>query len=138
MTEENRQELSKLCEVIRQTVPAQEIYLFGTYAYGTPHEASDYDLYVVIPDDGPRPIAVMRDLHVALHKICHKPLDILVIRESRFSDRVNAPTLERTVKEKGVLLYSGPVGHDLEKPTWIPGQRKEQSEQDGGMEQTMS
>ena len=134
MTEENRQDLGKLCEVICQTVPAREIYLFGSYAYGTPHEDSDYDLYVVIPDDGPRPIAAMKDLHVALHKHCHKPLDILVIRESRFSDRVNAPTLERTVKEKGVLLYSGPTGHDMEHPTEVSVQQKEQSEQGGGME----
>ena len=134
MTEENRQELGKLCEVICQTVPAREIYLFGSYAYGTPHEDSDYDLYVVIPDDGPRPIAAMKDLHVALHKHCHKALDILVARESRFSGRINAPTLERTVKEKGVLLYSGPAGHDMENPTRASVQQKEQSEQDGGME----
>ena len=134
MTEENRQELSKLCEVIRQTVAAREIYLFGSYAYGTPHEDSDYDLYVVIPDDGPRPIAAMKDLNVALHKHCRKALDILVAKESRFSGRVNAPTLERTVKEKGVLLYSGPAGHDMENPTGVSVQKKEQSEQDGDME----
>lgn len=134
MTEENRQELSKLCEVIRQTVAAREIYLFGSYAYGTPHEDSDYDLYVVIPDDGPRPIAAMKDLNVALHKHCRKALDILVAKESRFSGRVNAPTLERTVKEKGMLLYSGPAGHDMENPTGVSVQKKEQSEQDGGME----
>ncbi|MDR0721943.1 MAG: nucleotidyltransferase domain-containing protein, partial [Treponema sp.] len=28
----------------------QSIYLFGSYAYGTPTEESDIDMYTVIPD----------------------------------------------------------------------------------------
>lgn len=110
MTEENRQELKKLCEVICQTVPVLQVYLFGSYAYGSPHKDSDYDFYVVIPDDGPRPLTAMQDLNVALHKHCDKPLDILVGRESRFACRADEPTLERTVRQKGVLLYSETMG----------------------------
>lgn len=106
MTEDDREELKKLCEVIRETVPALQIYLFGSYAYGSPHRDSDYDFYVVIPDNGPRPLTAMQDLSVALHKHCHKPLDIMVGKESRFSCRAEEPTLERTVRQKGVLLYS--------------------------------
>ncbi|MDR1148374.1 MAG: nucleotidyltransferase domain-containing protein [Spirochaetaceae bacterium] len=36
---------------ILKYVPARCIYLFGSYAYGTPTEESDIDIYTVIPDD---------------------------------------------------------------------------------------
>jgi predicted nucleotidyltransferase len=36
------------------------IYLFGSHAYGTPTADSDFDLYVVIPDDGIRPVEAMQ------------------------------------------------------------------------------
>ena len=106
MTEKNRRELEKLCRVIRQTVPTRQVYLFGSFAYGSPHGDSDYDLYVVIPDSGPRPLTAMQDLSAVLHRHCNKSLDIMVGKESRFACLSDEPTLERTVKQKGVLLYS--------------------------------
>jgi predicted nucleotidyltransferase len=41
-------ELDKLKELIINAVPVEQIYLFGSYAYGTPHKDSDLDLYVVL------------------------------------------------------------------------------------------
>ena len=38
-------------ESVLQAVPAEAIYLFGSYAYGTPTKDSDIDIYVVVPDD---------------------------------------------------------------------------------------
>jgi len=32
-------------EFIIQTVPVEQIWLFGSYAYGTPHKDSDLDSY---------------------------------------------------------------------------------------------
>jgi len=40
-------ELDKLKDIIVNTVPVEQIYLFGSYANGTPHKDSDLDLYVV-------------------------------------------------------------------------------------------
>jgi len=37
-------------ESVLQAIPAEAIYLFGSYAYGTPNEDSDIDIYVVLPD----------------------------------------------------------------------------------------
>jgi predicted nucleotidyltransferase len=37
-------ELDVLTNIIANTVPVEEIYLFGSYAYGTPHKDSDLDL----------------------------------------------------------------------------------------------
>lgn len=44
-------ELETIKQAILDTVNANEIYLFGSYANGTPHKDSDFDIYVVIPDD---------------------------------------------------------------------------------------
>jgi predicted nucleotidyltransferase len=38
-----RVELDTLTKVIVETVPVEQIYLFGSYAYGTPHKDSDTD-----------------------------------------------------------------------------------------------
>ncbi len=43
-----RSELDTLTKIIVDTVPVEQIYLFGSYAYGTPHTDSDLDLYVVL------------------------------------------------------------------------------------------
>jgi len=56
-----RAELDKLKELIVNAIPVEQIYLFGSYAYGTPHKYSDLDLYVVLKDDVP-----MRDLDAGL------------------------------------------------------------------------
>jgi predicted nucleotidyltransferase len=37
-------EIERIAETIRQAVPAEKIYLFGSYAYGKPHKDSDYDI----------------------------------------------------------------------------------------------
>jgi len=61
MDEPIRAELDKLTELIINAIPVEQIYLFGSYAYGTPHKYSDLDLYVVLKDDIP-----MRDLDAGL------------------------------------------------------------------------
>jgi predicted nucleotidyltransferase len=37
-------ELETLKDIIINTVAVEQIYLFGSYAYGTPHKDSDLDL----------------------------------------------------------------------------------------------
>ena len=41
---ELKSELKKLADKIKEITPATKIYLFGSYAYGTPNEDSDIDL----------------------------------------------------------------------------------------------
>lgn len=105
MTVSTSEELQAICQVIKETVNTEQIYLFGSYAYGTPRDDSDYDLYVVIPDGEERTIDVAISIRKALFSVQRKPLDVIVSHKSRFLQRKQGPTLERTVANDGLLLY---------------------------------
>ena len=102
----NEKDIENIKNIILQTVKCEKIYLFGSYAYGTPNKDSDYDFYVVVPDDGIRPLEVMQNVSLALiGKSDRKAVDILAKRHSDFERRKNMITLEREVYNKGVVLY---------------------------------
>jgi predicted nucleotidyltransferase len=105
MTNQTTADLENIKQIILNTVKTDSIYLFGSYAHGTPSVDSDFDLYVVIPDGGLRPIEAMQSIGKALYKEQKKPIDILVSRASDFQQRKQLPTIERTVVRDGVLLY---------------------------------
>lgn len=105
MTTEVNRELQSICRVIDETVDAEQIYLFGSHAYGTPQDDSDYDIYVVIPDCQERAIDVAVSLRRILTSVQRKPLDVIVSHKSRFQQRKQGPTLERKIAREGVLLY---------------------------------
>jgi predicted nucleotidyltransferase len=92
--------------IIVQTATPERVYLFGSYANGTPNADSDYDFYVVVPDSSDRPLVLTERILQALYKKTDKkPVDILVMRFSDFENRKTLPTIEREVSTKGVLLY---------------------------------
>jgi predicted nucleotidyltransferase len=100
------EQIDKIKRIIVETVPVEQIYLFGSYAYGTPNENSDLDFYVVLKDDAPyRPLDAMTMIGAALWGKKSMPADILVNKKSRFQYRLSAPTLEHEVVEKGKLIY---------------------------------
>jgi predicted nucleotidyltransferase len=106
MDEAIRAELDKLTELITSAIPVEQIYLFGSYAYGTPHKDSDLDLYVVLKDGLP-----MRDLDAGLKiRMAVVPetsmsIDILAKNKHDFDSRLNGITLERIVNRDGVRIY---------------------------------
>ena len=99
-------ELDKLKGLIINTLLVEQIYLFGSYAYGTPHKDSDLDLYVVLKDGLP-----MRDLDAGLQirfAIARKksmPVDIIAKNKSDFLNRLDDMTLERIVNRDGIRIY---------------------------------
>ncbi|GHV75346.1 hypothetical protein AGMMS49942_01670 [Spirochaetia bacterium] len=99
-------EIIAIKDLIVANSDCEQIYLFGSYAYGTPREDSDYDFYVVLNDNAKLPLLVMEDLNMRLdHLPILMPVDFLTQYRSTFEERRKYLTLEHTVAEKGVLLY---------------------------------
>ena len=48
-------QIAILKDLILETIPVEQIYLFGSYANGTPTSDSDLDMYVIMKDDAPLP-----------------------------------------------------------------------------------
>ncbi|MCL2445693.1 MAG: nucleotidyltransferase domain-containing protein [Oscillospiraceae bacterium] len=99
-------ELEIIKHCILETVPAEAIYLFGSYAYGTPREDSDLDIFVVIPDSvATNPLEVSADIMGRVYRNVDRPIDMLVGRSEIFHRRKNGPTLQRHIVQQGRQLY---------------------------------
>lgn len=85
----------------------EEIILFGSYAWGTPHKYSDLDLCVIVPDSipgfnriewGVRALNALDDLMV--------DVDVLIKTRSDVNTFKTVPaSLTRKIVESGKLLY---------------------------------
>jgi len=101
-----KQELDAITKVIAETVPVEEIYLFGSYAYGTPHKDSDFDLYVVFKDEmNLRIIEAIHAMSFALTSMKTKPIDFIGLKKERFLYKKNQPTIERKIAREGIKIY---------------------------------
>ena len=84
----------------------EKIILFGSHAYGTPREDSDYDFFVVLEDDSEKPILVLQKIYRGLAKSpMLTPVDVLANYKSRFEWRSKQPTIERRIANDGFVLY---------------------------------
>ncbi|MFP3042690.1 nucleotidyltransferase domain-containing protein [Treponema primitia] len=102
-----RNELDILTKIIAETVPVEQIYLFGSYAYGIPHKDSDLDLYVVLKDETPiREMEAMDAVGLAIYEKQNHAIDLLVRKKSKFLDRsTGITTIERVVSTEGIKIY---------------------------------
>ena len=98
-------EIDFIKDSILQIVPAEAIYLFGSYVYGTPNETSDLDIYVVVPDDAENLSELYADIQRLLRKKTLFPMDLLIGRSRVFNRRKNGPTLEGIIHRKGTVLH---------------------------------
>lgn len=105
MEERIQRELDIIKSGILQTVPAEAIYLFGSYAYGTPNEDSDLDIYVVVPESVGDLLDLQADIRLNLWDKKTMPMDLLLGKTSVFNRRKQGLTLENVIAEKGVLLH---------------------------------
>lgn len=106
ITKEIQQELEEITKSILSVVSVKEIFLFGSYANGTPSENSDFDIYVVIPDNSMRPLDAMTKINMAISKNQKRPVDILVGSQSDFKKRSSLPYIEKEVFNKGIKIYA--------------------------------
>ena len=99
-------ELDMLKDIIVNTLPVEQIYLFGSYANGIPHKNSDLDLYVVIKDDFPmREIDASIEIMKAIGQVKTKPVDVITTKKSRYLRLITGPTMERKIAREGIKIY---------------------------------
>ena len=100
------EELDKLKNLIINAIPVEQIYLFGSYANGTPHKDSDLDLYVVIKDEFPmRELDASIEIIKAIGRVKSKPVDIIATKKSRYLRLITGPTMERKIAREGIKIY---------------------------------
>ena len=99
-------EITTIKDRICSAVMPKRIYLFGSFAKDTYTDESDYDFYVVVPDNAGDKIELSQKAYKSLRGIRKRPVDIVVGYESVFDRRSKENTLEKIVEEEGVLLYA--------------------------------
>jgi len=102
-----KENLDLIKESILANVQAESIYLFGSYANGTPNKDSDFDIYVVVPDDTKDMAELYGHIRVLIsRKKKFVPIDLQIEYSSVFNRRKNwVGTLEKEVVQKGFVLY---------------------------------
>ena len=105
MNEQVKAVLDNYLAVITSIEGVSQIYLFGSYANGTPHERSDIDLMILI-DDNLETVKTTLAVNTALAGKRVIPLDVLVNKLSDFNGALGQPTLQQHIKDEGVLLYA--------------------------------
>lgn len=97
--------LSEMTSRLVQTFHPDKVILFGSHAWGTPNEASDIDLYVIVPESSERPLQRARRARACVGDV-RVALDILVrTRAEADKYRHLYASLECQVFEKGRVLY---------------------------------
>jgi len=121
VAQERCDEIMDIVDVILSAVPTLEIYLFGSFAKGTPREDSDYDFYVVIPDGGMRAIESEWKIQAALRETrrrIDRSIDLIVRTKDQFEDsKTYISFIERQVADTGIKLYCMDDSRDVRE--WI-------------------
>ena len=98
--------LGEVVSRLRGALSPVAIYLFGSYAYGTPRRGSDIDLLVVVEDSPLDAYARDAIAYRALGRI-PLPIDVQVYTRAEFEERSALPTsFERTVRTKGKVIHA--------------------------------
>ena len=101
----SEQVIDHIKDSILKFVPARCIYLFGSYAYGTPTEQSDFDIYLVTPDEVNNFSELYTKIMVDLSYKKIFFIDLLLGTESTFNTRKEKNILEKTIHNKGKIIY---------------------------------
>ncbi|MDR0948141.1 MAG: nucleotidyltransferase domain-containing protein [Lachnospiraceae bacterium] len=105
MKEVDKKELDQIIRAILNVVDIEKIYLFGSFAYGTPTKDSDFDIYVLLADGAERSLKAIQKMNMAIARMDIRSVDILAEESKRFFEKCKTMTLEKTVFERGVKIY---------------------------------
>src|SRR5437762_1516669 len=99
--------IQRFARQIAEKFQPEKIILFGSYAYGTPHEESDVDLLVIMPARD----VISMSVRIAL--AFGRPFSLdLIVRTPRQMEiglrEGDCNWFLREVVEKGIVLYAAP------------------------------
>jgi len=97
--------LESAIERLKAEFRPEQIYLFGSHAWGTPHEDSDVDLMVIVQKSGERAISRMQRAHRCLRGL-RMSKDVFVQTREEF-DRYKdlSASLQHQILKRGRKLY---------------------------------
>ncbi|PET17063.1 nucleotidyltransferase domain-containing protein [Bacillus thuringiensis] len=107
MNEGLQQELDELVSKVRESTSAiRKIILFGSHAYGTPTQESDFDLCIIVDGVGKRKREISKHIKRNIYDIMNTPVDLLIYGPNEFNERASRNvTLEYKIAEEGKVLY---------------------------------
>ena len=101
VTEELLQRITQ--RIVEQFQP-EAVILFGSYAWGRPHQHSDVDLLVIMDSDEPQVKREVRVLQAC--RVPFLPLDIMVRTRKEIEERMRiGDFFIRRILKKGKVLY---------------------------------
>lgn len=96
--------ITEIAQRIAQKFEPEKIILFGSWAWGTPHQDSDIDLFIIKKTDDTRQLT--RDINGFLFPRLY-PIDIIVYRPEQAEKRKeDGDFFVRDILTKGKILYA--------------------------------
>ena len=100
-----QEDLTAVVQAITSNTKIEDLFLFGSWAYGEPKPDSDLDIYLIIPDSDVDICDLNAEIRFALYKKLKLPLDLVIAKKSVFERRSKALTLENTIVKQGVRIH---------------------------------
>jgi len=100
-----QKDLNAVVQAITSNTKIEDLFLFGSWAYGEPKTDSDLDIYLIIPDSEVDICDLNAEIRYALYKKLSQPLDLLIAKKSVFERRSKSLTLEGKIAKQGVRIY---------------------------------
>ena len=107
----DQKEISLIVDRLVDVYHPLQIYLFGSYAWGTPSDESDFDICVIVESSDEKRWSRAEKGHIALLDIIYqrrrgRGIDLIVYTATEFDRAASHPsTMASPIKKKGVLLY---------------------------------
>ena len=100
-----QQDLNTITQVIASNTKIEDVFLYGSWAYGEPKPDSDLDIYLVIPDSDVDICELNAEIRFSLYKKLSLPIDLTIAKKSVFERRSKSLTLESIIAKQGVRIY---------------------------------
>jgi predicted nucleotidyltransferase len=97
--------IESIGETIARKFSPERVVLFGSYAYGSPGQDSDIDLFVVMSHEG---VAARKAAEIRLALPTNLPIDVIVRSPRKVKERLRMhDSFISDVMRNGRVLYAG-------------------------------